>query len=51
MNLTNIRPELWGIIIIIFIYWYFNIKNQGILTTTIPLEKMSNISIFDGNNL
>lgn len=35
------------IIIIIFLYWYFNIRSNEVLRIDIPLEKMTNISIFE----
>jgi hypothetical protein len=40
--------ELFGLLIVFFIYWYFNIKKQDYITIDLPLEKMSNVSIFEG---
>ena len=36
------------IIIIIFLYWFFNFKKQNYINIDIPIEKMDNVSIFDG---
>jgi len=40
--------EIYGVLLVLIIYWYFNIRNQEYVTTNLPLEKMSNVSIFDG---
>jgi len=51
MTFTKFKYEIIGIIIVLIIYWYFNIREANVLTISVPLEKMSNISIFDGNNI
>jgi hypothetical protein len=38
--------ELFAVILVMIIYWYFNVKEQFVVVP-VPLEKMSNISIFD----
>jgi hypothetical protein len=40
--------ELFSLLIVFFIYWYFNIKKQDYISIDLPLEKMSNVSIFHG---
>lgn len=45
----NIKLEFSALIIVLIIFWYFNIRTQDILTIDIPPETMKNISIFDGN--
>jgi hypothetical protein len=40
--------ELFSLLIVFFIYWYFNIKKQDYISIDLPLEKMSNVSIFEG---
>jgi cbb3-type cytochrome oxidase subunit 3 len=40
-----------AIFILFILYWYFNIREQNIIQVDLPLEKMSNISIFDGDIL
>jgi hypothetical protein len=42
--------ELIGLLLVIIIYWYFNIRKQEYVTTNLPPEKMSNVSIFDDFN-
>jgi len=43
--------EYYIIFFILFLlYWFFNIRDQYI-TLPIPIEKMSNVSIFDGNKI
>jgi hypothetical protein len=42
--------EIFAILFLIFLYWFFIIRDQYI-TISIPVEKMSNISIFDGNKI
>jgi len=39
------------IIILIFLYWFFNIREQNIIQIDLPIEKMHNVSIFDGNTV
>jgi len=45
------RYELIAIIILVFFYWYFNLRTDNFITIPMPIEKMSNISIFDGNKI
>jgi hypothetical protein len=40
--------ELFGLLLVSIIYWYFNIKKQEYITIDLPVEKMSNVSIFEG---
>ena len=40
--------ELFGLLLVFIIYWYFNIRKQEYTTIDLPVEKMSNISIFEG---
>ncbi len=47
MNLNNFNLELLALLIVLVIYWFFNIREQEILIVDMPLEKMSNISVFD----
>jgi hypothetical protein len=42
---------IFAIILLLLIYWYFNIRNQDVLVVQMPIENMKNISIFDGNDL
>lgn len=39
--------EFFGLLLVFIIYWYFNIK-QEYATIDLPVEKMSNVSIFEG---
>jgi len=43
--------ELISFILIIFLYWFFNIRTPPVINIAIPPEKMSNVSIFDGNKI
>lgn len=43
-------PEVIALIIVIIIFWYFNIRQQDVLSIPLPKENMKNISIFDGNH-
>lgn len=43
--------EFIALIIVIILFWFFNIKEQDILQVQMPIENMKNISIFDGNNI
>jgi hypothetical protein len=45
------KNEYFAIIIVIFFYWYFNLRTDNFITVPMPIEKMSNISIFDGNKI
>uniref|UniRef100_A0A6C0DA32 Uncharacterized protein n=1 Tax=viral metagenome TaxID=1070528 RepID=A0A6C0DA32_9ZZZZ len=45
------RPEFIALIILIVMYWYFIMRKGQYVTITMPPEKMSNVSIFDGDNL
>jgi hypothetical protein len=47
----NLKIEFIALIFILIIFWYFNIRNQDILSVEMPIENMKNISIFDGNDL
>jgi hypothetical protein len=47
----ELKIEFIAIIFILIIFWYFNIRNQDILSVEMPIENMKNISIFDGNDL
>ena len=40
--------ELIAILIVVFLYWFFNLKKNNFISVSIPVEKMSNVSIFDG---
>jgi hypothetical protein len=40
--------ELISIFIVLILYWFFNIKDQGVVSIPVPIEKMTDISIFDG---
>ena len=40
--------ELFSLLIVFMIYWYFNMRNQEYVTLDLPVEKMSNVSIFEG---
>jgi preprotein translocase subunit YajC len=50
MNI-NLKPELLALILILVIFWYFNIRRQDVLTIKMPPETMKNISIFNGDKL
>jgi len=39
-----------AIFYLIILYWYFNIKSH-VIQIPMPIEKMQNISIFDGDIL
>ena len=41
--------ELIAVLIVIFLYWFFNLRKENVISVSIPVEKMSNVSIFDGN--
>ena len=45
------KNEVFGVLLVILIYWYFNIRNQDPISINMPIENMKNISIFDGNDL
>jgi hypothetical protein len=47
----ELKIEFIALILILIIFWYFNIRNQDILSVEMPIENMKNISIFDGNDL
>lgn len=42
---------LIALFIIAILYWFFNVKKHDIITISLPPEKMSNISVFDGNKI
>lgn len=44
------KNELFTILIILIIYWYFNIRKQEYIKINMPIEKMTNVSIFTGLN-
>ncbi len=50
MNI-DIKPELLALIIVLVIFWYFNIRSQDVLSVDMPPETMKNISIFDGDSI
>ena len=39
-----------AIFILFILYWYFNIR-KNVIQIDMPIEKMQNISIFDGDIL
>jgi hypothetical protein len=41
--------ELIAVLIVIFLYWFFNLRKENVVSVSRPVEKMSNVSIFDGN--
>jgi hypothetical protein len=41
---------IYVILILIILYWFFNLQDN-VLSIDLPVENMSNISIFDGNNI
>ena len=47
----ELKIEFFALIFILIIFWYFNIKNQDVISVEMPIENMKNISIFDGNDL
>jgi hypothetical protein len=40
---------LIAIIILLILYWFFNVRNQNVIQIDLPPEKMSNVSVFDGD--
>jgi hypothetical protein len=42
--------ELFAIIIIIFLYWFFNIQNENYIISDMSIEKMKNISVYNTLN-
>ena len=42
------NKELISLLLVLIIYWYFNIRKQDYITLDLPVEKMSNVSIFEG---
>jgi hypothetical protein len=42
--------ELFAIIIIIFLYWFFNTQNQNYIISDMSIEKMKNISVYNTLN-
>jgi hypothetical protein len=44
------KNELFSILIVLIIYWYFNIRKQDYIKINLPIEKMTNVSIFNGLN-
>ena len=41
--------EIIAILMVVFLYWFFNLRKENVVSVSIPVEKMSNVSIFDGN--
>jgi hypothetical protein len=41
--------ELIAVLIVMFLYWFLNLRKENVVSVSIPVEKMSNVSIFDGN--
>jgi hypothetical protein len=39
--------ELFAIIIVIFLYWFFNLRNENFMISFLPIEKMNNLYIFN----
>ncbi len=37
--------------LLLLFYWYFILNDQRVIQIPIPIEKMTNISVFDGNDL
>jgi len=42
------NKEFIGLLLVFIIYWYFNIRKQDYITIDLPVEKMTNVSIFEG---
>lgn len=42
---------IYAILFLIFLYWYFNKKPQPIMEVNVPIEKMSNISVFNNDEI
>ena len=42
-----LKPELIALIIVLVIFWYFNVRTQDVLSVDMPYETMKNISIFE----
>lgn len=42
------KELLLSLLTVFIIYWYFNMKKQDYITIDLPIEKMSNVSIFEG---
>jgi hypothetical protein len=40
--------EIIAILMVVFLYWFFNLRKENFISVSIPVEKMSNVSIFDG---
>lgn len=47
----ELKIEFFALIFILIMFWYFNIRNQDVISVEMPIENMKNISIFDGNDL
>jgi hypothetical protein len=43
--------ELMTIIFLILLFWFFNLRENQFIIVKIPIEAMSNVSIFDGNKI
>jgi hypothetical protein len=43
------KTIILAIILLIILYWYFNIREQNVIQLDLPPEKMTNVSIFDGD--
>jgi len=42
------KNELLSLLLVFIIYWYFNVRDNDYITIDLPIEKMSNVSIFEG---
>ena len=40
---------IYALILLLILYWFFNIREQPVIQITLPPEKMSNVSIFEIN--
>lgn len=47
----ELKIEFIALLLVLILFWYFNIRNPDILSVEMPIENMKNISIFDGNDL
>jgi uncharacterized integral membrane protein len=46
MNIC-VRQEIYGIILILILYFIFIINDKKVISVSLPIEKMHNVSIFD----
>jgi hypothetical protein len=40
---------IYALILLLILYWFFNISEQPVIKIQLPPEKMSNVSIFEMN--